>query len=188
MEVITVVVGAVVVAVVGLIAERLLKKPAATSNVAVHVTSPSTPSTQVVSSAKLVKVVAGIPVDLDQPETTTPSQLEIIHDAQAKIAAWLAPKPDWTKVTAAELTVLYQQDIATAGVTTFLDYANGAVSTLPVNSTPSPNFVAQGAFLRGEKTTESQRAFVGYNGTDVTTQDEIVWHFDVDVNGIATPR
>lgn len=106
-----------------------------------------------------------------------PSVMAINAAAQAKIAAWLAPAIDWTKVTADELMALMRQMTASVGTTT-MDYVTGAVATIPAGGVVNPNFAAQGAFLRGEPTTESQRAYVGYNNADG------IWaHFKIGPDG-----
>lgn len=103
----------------------------------------------------------------------------IIAAAQAKIAAWLAPAIDWTKVTATELNML----MVTFTGTTLLDYATGAVTTIPAGITPSANFEIQGRVLRSEPTTESERAFVGYNNAAG------IWaHFKIGPDGTLVPQ
>ena len=114
---------------------------------------------------------------------STPSELAIIAAGQAKIAAWLKPAIDWTKVTAGELTTLYQQQLATAGVTTWLRFPDGEITTDPPNRVPSPNFQIQSFVLKGIATTESERAYVGYNDAN-----GIGLRFAVSVAGVVTPR
>lgn len=115
---------------------------------------------------------------IDTTTTKSPNELE----GEAKIKAWLAPAIDWTLVKADELTVLYKQQIATVGVTTYLS-DTGIVTTVPANAIPSPNFEIQGRVWRGLSATESERAYVGYNNPD-----GIAAYFSVDYLGNVKAR
>ena len=123
--------------------------------------------------APVITTTPGVPGQIGD----SPSTAAINAAAQAKIAAWLAPAIDWTKVTASDLMALMAQMTASTGTTT-MDYVTGAVATIPPGGIANPNFAAQGAFLRGEPTTESQRAYVGANN-----QDGIWAHFRVGPDG-----
>lgn len=183
MEFTTIALSILGVVVVGLVAEKFFtKKTTATSTPAAALSS-VTIHAQTVSVASAPTVSTPIAAKADQ-----------ITAGQAKINAWGVPAIDWTKVTAAELTAIYQTAIrAMVGTTTMLDYATGRVWVVDavgneVLGVPQPNFEIQGRVIRGVTTTESERAYVWHNNIIQTDVDSLNNKFLVDNVGKVTAR
>lgn len=131
-----------------------------------------------------------IPAPAPVPTPAQPPAINVqalIDAAEKAIQDWLAPAIDYTKVTAAELTALFKEDLA-CSATTYLDYVTGAV-TYPSGGAPDPNSRLQGKFLSslegGPVPTEAERAYVGYRDESA---GGISAHFFIGADGTVTAR
>lgn len=128
-----------------------------------------------------VPAAAGVVVPAPAPAAPVLSADDYYRIGVAKIATWLAPVVDWTKVTVDELAAIYRHAKLATGVST-LHYDTGLV-TWQGGDAPAPNFEIQSRVLRGLPTSETERAYVGYNNAD-----GIGMHFVVAADGSVTPR
>jgi hypothetical protein len=127
-----------------------------------------------------VKVAAPVAA----PDTTTPAQRDAKQIAanDAKLAAWGAAPPDYTKIVLAELAALWKgwmAFLATGGGVQYDGWTYAVTYTAPATYEPNAELCAK--FLRGQPCTESERAFVWYR--DSKTDASLFNHFRFNTDG-----